>query len=62
MTKKDYLLIAEALKTARTDYPTQRPDAVQQSEDDAYAIAYALAKENPRFDRARFLEACGIGS
>ena len=37
MTRKDYVLIAEALR-----------------------IAAALADDNPRFDVARFLEACGL--
>lgn len=59
MTRKDYVLIASALADARTIYPTERPDAVQQSEDDAYVIAAALAGDNPRFDRNRFLKAAG---
>jgi hypothetical protein len=58
MTRKDYILIAAALNEARTQFPTERPDAEQQSEDDAYSVADALAKDNPRFNRARFLGAC----
>ena len=30
MTRKDYILIAAALKAARTEFPTERPDAAQQ--------------------------------
>lgn len=62
MTKKDYVLIAKALRGARTALPSERPDAVQQSEDDAHSIADALAQDNPRFDRDRFLAACGVQS
>ena len=60
MTRKDFELIAAALKAARTIYPVERADALQQSEDDAFAIANALAQDNLRFDRSRFLIACGV--
>lgn len=46
MTKKDYILIAEALRRART-YGT----------DAASEIADALKSDNARFDRNRFLAA-----
>ena len=65
MTRKDYILIAAALRNAH--------DAIRQKEpaechDDmldgiGYAADYlvdALANDNPRFDRARFLAACGV--
>ena len=60
MTRKDYILIAKAIKDAATGYPEARPDAVQQSEDIAFGIAEALAGDNSRFDRDRFLRACGV--
>ena len=74
MTKKDYVLIAAAL---RGDAAHLAPDAVYKSyvtmpawNKGAYdqwhttvlAIAAALASDNPRFDRARFLQACGVQS
>ncbi len=62
MTRKDYILIAAAIKAAATEYPDERPDAKQQQEDVAFSIAEALASDNPRFDRERFLKACGVQS
>ena len=62
MTRKDYVLIAAAIKAAATEYPDERPDAEQQQEDVAFSIAEALASDNPRFDRERFLKACGVQS
>ena len=42
MTRKDYILIAAAIKAAATEYPDERPDAEQQQEDVAFSIAEAL--------------------
>jgi hypothetical protein len=67
MTKKDYVLIAAALKAGRTP-PREESDTLvnnayqAQHLDIAYALSNALARENPRFDRARFLAACGVVS
>ena len=66
MTRKDYELIAKALKLAR-DNLTQGQDStalvcVGICNVNAIRVADALANENPRFDRERFLEACGIQS
>ena len=55
MTRKDYVLIASALKANRDKWvvtPTWL-DAV-------YSVADALKADNARFDRARFLAACGV--
>jgi|APGre2960657373_1045057.scaffolds.fasta_scaffold343911_2 hypothetical protein len=49
MTRKDYVLIAEALRIA-----------AELGIDPRRKIAAALADDNPRFDVARFLEACGL--
>jgi len=55
MTKKDYELIASVLRERLGD-----------SYDNAYArllvkkMADALAKQNPKFNRHKFLQACGI--
>ena len=48
MTRKDYILIAKAIQES-----TDKTEI-------AYAIATVLAADNPRFDRARFLAACGL--
>jgi hypothetical protein len=54
MTKKDFELIAEAIKEiTASDYPQDRKDKAQ-------LFASVLATTNPRFDSARFLSACGV--
>ena len=57
MTRKDYQLSAGALKDAlgAVDHP-QRVGAVLAAQE----LAYRLEGDNPRFDRKRFLEACGL--
>ncbi len=63
MTRKDYVLLAAALASAKPAPHMHGPDhglaAREQHKRDCEAIADALA-ENPRFDRERFLKACGI--
>ena len=55
MTRKDYQLIATVLKNfGLEDYPTDDRDTI------AYDLADALASDNPRFDRDRFLVAAGV--
>ncbi len=61
MTRKDYVLIAEALKKARPT-PSDYNSAHVQFRADVTLIADALANDNPRFDRERFLKACGVQS
>ncbi len=62
MTKKDFELIANVIATA----PIQRPygkkslDAYVIRETIAYSLADRLRDTNPRFDRDRFLRACGV--
>lgn len=53
MTRKDYILIAAAL--ARLADSADKASCAQ-------ALTYALANDNPRFDRERFLKACGVQS
>lgn len=65
MTKKDYVLIATAIAASRgcklgEDANTEWFRKGQA--DVAYVLAGALERENPRFDRARFLAACGVYS
>lgn len=66
MTRKDYQLIAEAIREARSISPgavvvapstRYHDDGVDTA---ARYLASALERDNPRFDRARFLKACGV--
>jgi hypothetical protein len=59
VTRKDYILIAAALQTAM-----RHADGVRAAqagiEYAAHELCAALAGNNPRFDRARFLEAAMV--
>ncbi len=57
MTRKDYVLIADALK--RAGNACASPSPIQHATD-CHVLADALARDNPRFDRARFLKASGV--
>lgn len=52
MTRKDYVAIADIIDGARDQGLTL--------EEVAEKLADTMEKDNPRFDRARFLEACGF--
>lgn len=52
MTRKDYVLIAAAIKGVGPDSDT--------ASNIAHTLAAALAQDNPRFDRRRFLVAAGV--
>jgi hypothetical protein len=57
MTKKDYVLISGCIKKQREEGNPERNkglDSVSRS------LAAELADDNPRFDCARFLKACGL--
>ena len=51
MTRKHFILIAKAIHSI-TDLETRAKFARE--------MAAECAKTNPRFDRARFLTACGV--
>jgi ribosomal protein L18 len=53
MTAKDFAAIAAVLAAYRMD-PSVGTDALAEN------MADALARTNPRFDRARFLAACRV--
>ncbi len=58
MTRKDYILIAAAIKAS-----AQRNDLdIWQvaTSSAARELCEALASDYPRFDRERFLKACGV--
>jgi hypothetical protein len=54
MTRKDYVLIAKVIENLDEIID---PDAFRIL---AVNMSQALADDNPNFDRARFLVACGI--
>ena len=54
MTRKDYVLIAEVIATSWHASAESKNDL-------AVKMADALETENPRFDRERFIRACGVG-
>lgn len=63
MTRKHFRAIADAVAEARraNDYDTTEPTAGIDAVDDvARNLADSLRQFNPSFDRARFLEACGV--
>lgn len=56
MTKKHFELVARVIKSMPSFAPTLRA----QRASCANAFADEFERENPRFDRARFLAACGV--
>ena len=64
MTRKDYELIAAALRRSScevADRTSDYGDGVRtQFNVTASMLATALESTNPRFDRSRFLKACGV--
>jgi hypothetical protein len=61
MTRKDYIAIAEAIASVRENsYLSGLPQFQAGVDQTTGAIAQALSEDNPRFDRARFFEACGV--
>jgi hypothetical protein len=67
VTKRDYKLIAKTLKALiennaqSVGNPTFGGFYVAGIISSAECLAIALASDNPRFDRERFLKACGVG-
>lgn len=64
MTRKDYIAIAAAIQRARSasNYRETQEAMLEMHTGCAHSIADALALDNPRFDRERFLKACGVAS
>ena len=64
MTRKDYELIAEAIKDVGLFYHLDGEPMRSDAEVVLYSVAMELARElraeNARFDRQRFLTACGL--
>lgn len=62
MTRKDYVLIAEAINEAREGAATMpHGNRAYGAYAAAEAIARVLRMNNERFDKARFMDACGFG-
>lgn len=61
MTRKDYILITAALRDTRSASLAQPTPQRKIVDLVCENIADALASNNPRFDRDRFLLACGVG-
>lgn len=58
MTRKDYIAIAEAI--AVNNDPTDSKREQDKVKVIAGSIADVMKRDNPRFDRSRFLRACGF--
>jgi hypothetical protein len=61
MTRKDYVMIAEVIKTQiEMSVKFGEEESQAGAENIARDLADALQADNARFDRARFLVACGV--
>lgn len=60
MTRKDYELIAEAVKITNGSIRVAPYDAETAIGLLAEVLADRLERTNPRFDRAKFLQACKV--
>lgn len=63
MTRKDYVLIAKVINGAHPigSGPTHKPRC-ETLRNVAEQMAVQLRQDNPNFDRARFIAACGLVS
>lgn len=61
MTKKDYILIAEAIKQIRDIYKvklnTNKLSAINEV---IFSLENKLSEQNPLFNKEKFLQACGV--
>jgi hypothetical protein len=61
MTRKDYVIIANAIRTQiELSKKYEEEESRAGAQNIAYDLAWKLSEDNPRFDRHRFLVACGI--
>lgn len=63
MTKKDYILQAEAIRDSKSalEYASLNLGETQRAiQVVAYTLANRLQKDNPKFDKNRFITACGL--
>ena len=60
MTRRDYILIAQAIKDSLSTYNAELAKNERLAITDvSYTLASALQAENQAFDKKRFLQACG---
>ena len=59
MTRKDYVAIAAAIKASQRPATSETAESIREL---AQRLASIMANDSPRFDRARFLKACGVQS
>ena len=57
MTRKDFITVAQILNAANLP---DVPEINQQTRILALSFCDVFQRDNPRFDRARFLKACGV--
>jgi hypothetical protein len=66
MTRKDYDLIAEAIKDVGVFHDVGQSFKLMCPEDVLFSVAMelgrGLAADNPQFDRERFMVACGVAA
>jgi hypothetical protein len=65
MTRKDYVMLAGIIKDCNLIPTLNNNKALASIQADmlftvASQLAYKLEQDNPRFDRAKFLTACGL--
>ena len=60
MTRKDYVLIANTINKELTAFKEMKVHPTHQMSLLVNSLADALAKDNDRFDYARFVEATGV--
>lgn len=60
MTRKDFKLIASVLNGAMQNWEGFTPEAEEAVRGIAKSMATKLQDTNPLFDRAKFLDACGV--
>lgn len=61
MTRKDYVALAAAVRKVHDSYGKNwNPNLFRAVRDVALSLADTLARDNPRFDRARFMRAAGF--
>ena len=60
MTKKDYELIARVIKQYLDNGDNDQLDGIGGADKLVRMLTEALQKENTRFDKQKFLKACGL--
>jgi hypothetical protein len=60
MTRKDYVIIADSIKASRENWEGFTPEAQDAIDGLARSLSSKLQEDNDRFDRVRFLTACGV--